>query len=131
MVDWDSVRYFKAHEFACRCGCGIEGIQPGLVYELDNLRHAFGKPIRINSGFRCPDWNDSESSTGRTGPHTTGLAADLGVAGRDAFVILKLAQQMKFTGIGINQKGVYTDRFVHLDMIPDSLAHKRPWIWTY
>ena len=129
MTDWSSVRYFHQSEFACKCGCGVEGIQPGLVYKIDELRHQFGKPLIITSGYRCPLHNRNVSSTGESGPHTTGLAADVGVSGRDAVAVLKLALGLGFTGIGVQQKG--GGRFLHLDLIPDSFAARRPWLWSY
>ena len=129
MIDWQSVRYFEPGEFQCRCGCERNLIQPGLVYKLDDLRHEYGKPLVVTSGYRCPDHNSRVSTTGATGPHTTGLAVDVGVTGRDAYVILKLALKHGITGIGVNQKG--GGRFIHLDLIPDSYGHKRPWVWSY
>ncbi len=129
MIDWHQVRHFQASEFACRCGCGGNAIQPGLVYKLDELREAFGKALVVTSGYRCPDHNERVSTTGRTGPHTTGLAADIAVSGRDAVTVLRLALAAGFGGIGVQQKG--GGRFLHLDLIPDSRSHKRPWIWSY
>ena len=129
MIDWASVRYFKPAEFQCRCGCDQNLIQPGLVYTLDELRHEYGKPLTITSGYRCPAHNSNVSSTGANGPHTTGLACDVGVSGRDAYVVLRMAFKHGFTGIGVQQKG--GGRFIHLDLIPDSYAAKRPWVWSY
>jgi hypothetical protein len=42
---------------------------------------------------------------------------------------MRLAIAAGFTGLGCQQKGA--GRFLHLDLIPDSYAHKRPWIWSY
>ena len=128
MIDWNQVEHFKAGEFACR-HCDANLIQPGLVFKLDELREAFGKPMTVTSGYRCPEHNQAVSTTGPTGPHTTGLACDIGVSGRDAVVVLRLALQAGFTGIGVQQKG--GGRFIHLDLIPDSFSAKRPWIWSY
>jgi uncharacterized protein YcbK (DUF882 family) len=100
-----------------------------LVYLLDRLREVYGKPLIVTSGYRCPQHNQRVSSTGPSGPHTTGLAVDLGVSGREAVTVLRLALSLGFTGIGVQQKG--GGRFLHLDMVPDSHGHKRPWIWSY
>lgn len=97
--------------------------------ELDDLRHRYGKPLVVSSGYRCPDHNVKVSSTGRTGPHTTGHAADLLVDRGDAFRLLKIALAMRFTGIGFQQKGV--GRFIHLDDLPNLIGQPRPTIWTY
>ena len=80
---------FTRSELACRCGCG--GIPPpDFIEALQQLREAYGKPMPINSGYRCPEYNAKVSSTGRTGPHTKG-AVDVGLTGKDALVLLRIA----------------------------------------
>lgn len=43
---------------------------------LDPLREAYGKPITVNSGFRCPALNKAVKGSA-TSDHMTGLAADI------------------------------------------------------
>nr|DAT27584.1 MAG TPA: peptidase [Caudoviricetes sp.] len=43
---------------------------------LDPLREAYGKPITINSGFRCPALN-SRIGGAATSDHLKGMAADI------------------------------------------------------
>lgn len=43
---------------------------------LDPLREAYGKPIRVNSGFRCPALNKAVRGSA-TSDHMTGRAADI------------------------------------------------------
>jgi uncharacterized protein YcbK (DUF882 family) len=100
-----------------------------FLEQLDELRHMYGKPLIITSGYRCPDHNAAVSATGRTGPHTTGRAADLRVDRRDALQLLKLALALNFTGIGVNQKG--NGRFLHVDNLPNAHGQPRPTIWSY
>lgn len=45
---------------------------------LDPLRENYGKPIRVNSGYRCPDLNKAVNGS-KTSQHMTGLAADITV----------------------------------------------------
>ena len=118
-------KYFTKDEFTCHCGCGTNETEVSLIDKLDKLRSTLGFPLIITSGYRCPDHNDKVSSTGRTGPHTTGKAADLGVSRKQAYEVLKVALNMGFMGIGINQKG--GGRFIHLDMISTG----RPTVWSY
>jgi uncharacterized protein YcbK (DUF882 family) len=133
VIDWNQVDHFKASEFACRgenCCNGSNLIQPALVFALDELRKAYGKPMVLTSAYRCQAHNERVSTTrGLHAPHLSGLACDVGVSGRDAVVVLKLALAAGFTGIGVNQKG--GGRFLHIDLLPDSIHHKRPWIWSY
>lgn len=43
---------------------------------LDPLREKYGKPIRVNSGYRSPALNKAVSGS-KTSQHMTGLAADI------------------------------------------------------
>lgn len=121
-------RHFKAEEFACRC-CGVNLIDHQFVTELDDLRHTLGFALPVTSGYRCPRHNAKVSSTGPTGPHTTGRAADIAVSRERAYELLQTAIAMKFTGIGVQQKGA--SRFIHLDNLPNATGQPRPTLWSY
>ncbi len=123
-----TLRYFQLSEFACK-HCGQNLIDHAFVQELDDLRHNLGLPLVISSGYRCPEHNSKVSSTGRTGPHTTGRAADIAVSHGRAYEVLQAAMLMKFTGIGVNQKG--SARFIHLDNLPNAPGQPRPTVWSY
>lgn len=102
-----------------------------FIDRLQSLRDKYGKPMRITSGYRCPD-HPAEAhrrDTGRLGPHTTGMAADIAIQGNEAYSLLRLAMQMGFTGIGVQQTG--DKRFLHLDTLTDNDGFPRPWIWSY
>lgn len=122
-------RHFHLDEFACRCNCGKNLIDHQFVTELDELRHRLGYPLVISSGYRCPDHNAKVSSTGRTGPHTSGRAADIAIDRTRAYEVLQTALLMNFTGIGVQQKGA--SRFLHLDNLPNAPGQPRPVVWSY
>lgn len=123
-----STEHFSDAEVACKCGCGMLP-QQDFMDKLEALRVAFGRPMRVTSGARCPAHNAAVSSTGRTGPHTTGRAADVEVMGDAAHKLLRLALEAGFTGIGVKQKGVI--RFLHFDDLPAAPGQPRPTIWSY
>ena len=132
--EWEQIKYFKPSEFACRCGdCDSDGSEMNFEFmrKLDQLRERYGLPLIITSGYRCPAYNARISSTGEDGPHTTGHAADVSMNGERAF---HLVQQCSLggwmSGIGINQKGAHSKRFIHLDDLK-SPGHPRPRVWTY
>ena len=128
-MNWDSIRYFRESEFACKgaaCCGGQSPMDLAFVRKLDNLRDLYDAPLRISSGYRCPIHNQRVSSTGASGPHTTGLAVDIAIDRADAHKLLELACKMGFAGYGINQKG-NAGRFLHLD----DLTEGRPTTWTY
>ena len=116
---------FSDKELACKCGCGMLP-QHDFMLKVQALRDQLGFVMPVTSAARCPAHNAKESSTGRTGPHTTGRAIDIGVQGIHAFMLVKAAMLAGFTGVGIAQKG--NARFVHLDDLDNS---SRPAIWSY
>lgn len=123
------MKHFRITEFECRCGCGRVEMNLMFLNALDQLREKYGKPLVVTSGYRCPSYNSKVSSTGPTGPHTTGKAADLRVDRGDAYRLLKLALDAGFTGIGVQQKG--GGRFIHLDLLNDAPGQPRPTVWSY
>ncbi len=127
-LDWSLFENFSEHEFTCKCGCGKAEMDSAFMQRLQDLRTENGAPIKINSGYRCPTHNESVSSTGANGPHTTGHAADIAIAGADAFELLRLGLTLGFVGVGLDQKGEWSQRYVHLD---DLQANNRPRVWTY
>lgn len=97
--------------------------------KVEQLRVSVGFALPVSSAARCPTHNARVSSTGRTGPHTTGRAIDLVVDRKKAYMVLAAALKMGFTGIGVQQKG--TGRFIHIDDLPDAEGQPRPTTWSY
>ncbi|RHI11542.1 peptidase M15 [Bacteroides sp. AM16-24] len=54
----------------------LPNVQALVNNVLDPLREAYGKPIRVNSGFRCPALNKAVKGSA-TSDHMTGRAADI------------------------------------------------------
>lgn len=106
-------------------------VDPELMERLQILRYGLGFPLPVTSGYRGPDYNARVSSTGHTGPHTSGRAADISIHGERAHILLEAAFQVGFTGIGVNQKGPQQARFVHLDILAAGEAQPRPRVWSY
>lgn len=127
-----ATEHFTDEELRCHCGCG--GLPPqGFQNQLEEFRQVWGQPMRISSGYRCPDHNARVSSTGRNGPHTLG-AVDVLVWGEEAFELVAEAIAWGWMGIGVSQKGPYASRFIHLDDLEDVAdggQHPRPRIWSY
>lgn len=120
------MKHFKIEEFDQKDGNCPAKMDADFLVKIDELRERCGFPLVITSGYRSPEYNKKVSSTGTTGPHTTGKAADIAVRGQKAHTLLKHALELGFTGIGISQKG--QSRFIHLDTIEGTM---RPWVWSY
>jgi len=118
--------HFKDAELQCSC-CKKNLVTDAFLERLEALRDRVGFPLYVSSGYRCPLHNDAVSSTGLTGPHTTGDAVDIAISHEIAFILVQYAFELGFKGIGVNQRGIVHDRFIHLD----TLNANRPRIWTY
>ena len=123
--------HFSHAELTCQCPCGQMEMDPDFMGRLEALRTAFGKPMRITSAYRCPSHNAQASSTGFTGPHTTGLAVDVSVSGQDAHELLTLVLHHGFSGVGVSQRGPHNKRFIHIDAIDNGSGRIRPTVWSY
>lgn len=127
-ADWTKYPNFSKSEFDCK-HTGKNEMQHEFMSKLQELRTAYGKPMKVTSGYRDFTHPIEARKPNRNGAHPTGLAADIAVERSDAYRLLKLALELGFTGIGIQQKG--SGRFIHLDMIEDNPVQPRPTIWSY
>ena len=75
------MKHFKLEEFKCRCGCTIpEEAKANLTalieQVLDPAREKLGRPIFVNSGYRCLKHNQKVGGATNS-QHTKGEAADI------------------------------------------------------
>ena len=110
----DLSRDFSSKEFFCRCGdCDpLEMPKPSeeLVAVLQAMRTAYGEPINITSGVRCPAANKAAGGV-EDSAHLTGHAADIAVLNsRERFRLVDLALHSNVNRIGIGKT------FIHLDL---------------
>ncbi len=115
------MEYFKPSEFACPC-CKVVKVSPDLIEKLNELREAFGKPLVINSGYRCVQHNKAVGGA-RDSSHLTGEAVDINIhpfTGKEKHKLLYLAI-WKFSGVGIAKS------FFHFDVRPE--ANKALWVY--
>jgi uncharacterized protein YcbK (DUF882 family) len=122
MIDWGVYPNFSEKEFTCQCGCGANEMKPEFMAKLQQLRTLYGAPMKVTSGYRCPQ-HPIEAKKASPGAHASGLACDIGIQGAEAHRLLGLALEAGFTGIGVQQKG--TGRFLHLDTRQDKA------LWSY
>ncbi len=113
--------------FSCGCGkaCDAPPPHPDLVARLELLRYRVGRPIRVTSGPRCPDWNRRQGGT-ETSDHLTGAGADLAVAtSGERWELLDACLRGPaplFTRLGIGRT------FLHVGLAGPNPGHQ---IWTY
>lgn len=121
---------FSVKECACK-HCGKCEMDEEFMEILQAIREEFGKPMKLTSAYRCSKYNQQISSSGANGPHTTGKAVDVLVSGKDAFEFEGIARKHGIQGIGYDQKGEHSRRYIHIDTLEEATGRPRPWIWTY
>lgn len=86
-----------------------------LAKNLEIIRAAVGRPLKINSGYRSPAWNKKVGGVSGS-QHQLGKAADIVASGMGSSqlhaVVLDLIKQGKIKPGGV---GKY-DTFVHYDI---------------
>lgn len=92
---------------------------------LDHLREIYGKPITVNSGYRCPELNKAVGGS-KTSDHVKGFSADITASNKEdnakLFEIIK--NNFVFDQL-IWEKGnsKYPD-WVHVSYNPDRLRNQ-------
>lgn len=118
-------RWFTRSELACT-HCGSYHFDNGALSQLDSIREACGFPFPVSSGYRCVE-HPIEKAKDSPGEHSEGLAADIAVSGQRALIVVGTALRMGVPRIGVNQKGPWEHRYIHL-----GFSTKRPSsIWSY
>ena len=113
------MRYFKLSDFDCQ-ETGENEMNEDFLIKLDDLRHECGFPFIITSGYRDKT-HSIEARKAKAGTHARGIASDIRINnGNEAYDIIKRAQSMGFTGIGLAKT------FVHVDT-----RKTMPVIWSY
>jgi len=110
MNDFPLTKNFNLREFQCTC-CGQVKLHPLLVQRLQLLRERVGKPLVVNSGYRCPRHNAALGGAPQS-YHLRGMAADIRVAGVSIAQLATWAEDLGFGGIGIYPG------FIHVDIRP-------------
>ena len=115
------INYFRDQEFECPC-CRQRLISQALVSKLDSARAAYGKPIRITSGYRCFLHNLDVGGIA-TSSHRRGLAVDIEIgSSTERFELIRILIAVGFIRIGIGEG------FIHVDIDPHKTQNV---MWTY
>ncbi len=113
--------HFTTAELSCE-HCG-QNICPQKTYDmLEQFRgHLGGKPVIVDSGYRCPEHNKAVGGA-PSSQHLLGNAADIRVAGMSAAELEAVARQCSLVnGIGRSDHA----GFLHID------CRENPAEWCY
>jgi hypothetical protein len=114
--DWADIEFFSKKEFRCKCGGQYCNGYPAeidltMVRYADEIRRRIGKPIGVNSGLRCSQWNQIQGGVSNS-EHCDGNAADLGKpSGVTVAEMAAIAEDVMGNtgGIGIYSWGIHID----------------------
>ncbi len=105
------MKYFKYSEFDSPDlkGSGREYMDPHFLDALDIIRDEYGKPMKVNSGYRTEAHNKSVGGV-ENSQHRYGLAADIHIDNQiQGDKLEKLAKEHLVGGIG------RYNTFIHID----------------
>ena len=117
------MKYFEYEEFDSP---DVQGsgqlMDPKLLEMIDEVREIYGKPIRINSGYRTEAHNRKVGGVDSSS-HIKGLAIDVSCTrSDDRFKMLNALIEVGFNRIGV------AGSFIHVDIDKDKSQNV---IWTY
>ena len=125
---------FKPAEFNCRCDkckgeTGAENMTREALDAIQRLRDDCGFALEPTSGYRCAA-HPREAAKAKPGAHNRGVAIDIRVFCDQALTALAYALRDtapapliedtlndSFRRIGIAQKGAFSGRFIHLQIL--------------
>ena len=72
----------------------VNNLKQLVDFILDPLRERYGKPITVNSGYRCPALNKAVNGS-KTSQHVKGLAADITAGSpKENKILFELIQEL-------------------------------------
>lgn len=89
--------HFNLIEFECPC-CHLVKLDEKVLYQLEIMRGIAGKPIHVNSAYRCYNHNLSVGGVGNS-QHLVGRAADITIPCVAVKEVMQYAQHVGFTRV--------------------------------
>ena len=113
---------FYLREFKCNCGCEMPNdVLKNIKVVAENLqvlRDFVGSSIKVNSAYRCKDYNRSIGGASRS-QHILGKASDIVVKGLTPDEVYDIVQNLRrnpsLKGVIFQGLGRY-NTFTHLDI---------------
>lgn len=110
---------FKKSEFDCHCGCEMPlDVQDNLIIlckELEVIRKYSKTPIKINSGYRCEEHNNSIGGV-KNSQHVLGNACDIVCIGVEPNKTREMMEHLIYEGyLSDGGLGSY-NTFTHYDI---------------
>lgn len=121
------LKWFKLEEFVCP-HCGEQHMDKKFLKKIDKARAMAGIPFRLNSAYRCKDYQRELQKQGYEtakgiSPHEYGVAVDIDCDdGESRYIIIMACHRVGITRFGI-AKG-----FIHADA---DMTRRQNYVWVY
>lgn len=99
---------FTLEEVVCKCGCGFRPKQ-SFMDKLQELRDAFGSPMKITSAARCAAYNKQIGGADKS-QHIDANAVDVVVPVELRWALVHTAMRLGWFGVGVNAAFIHLDR---------------------
>lgn len=93
-----------------------------LAYTLDEVRVLLGRPVHVNSGYRCAQANEGVGSKAKHSRHLDGLAAD--IVSREYGTPIQICEAIAASEIEFDQL-IYEHTWVHFGLAPEGWDPRR------
>ena len=109
----------ERHKFACKCGCGFDTVDVELYDILLDIEKWYGGVIKITSGCRCRQYNESIKEMGSPNyipwssksQHMYGKAVDFKLDGMNPDMVYDYLDKKYINLYGIGKYNTFT----HID----------------
>jgi uncharacterized protein YcbK (DUF882 family) len=101
----------NAAQLLCPC-CGTGAANTQLLLGLYQIQEIIGRPLSINSGYRCPTHNAQVHGAPHS-QHLTGRAADISSPGVSPLELYLASEQVPAFAHGAI--GLYPQDYIHVD----------------
>lgn len=107
------LKFFKPHEFECKCnkcGLGISAMDEDFLDRLDMARAISGVRFDLSSAIRCEAHNSTIERAKPNSSHLSGLAVDISATtSHQRFQVLYGLIKVGFRRIGIYKNYIHVD----------------------
>lgn len=126
-LDANQIRYFKDHELLLLRREGRVAVEPtDILHRIiptvtiaDSIRHGFGAPVTVVSGYRPEEYNAATRNASPVSEHVNFRALDLRPSNQsrmEEFRKIAIAVVDQARRLGLNVALIHYNNFVHIDV---------------
>lgn len=122
------MKWFKLDEFKCHCGrCMLPAvaqthIEALVEHVLDPVRQRLGRPVVVNSGYRCPGHNRAVGGVAHS-QHLVGEAADIAPPHGSGLMVQDIGRVIE--ELGKFDQLIYYPNFIHVSWKRNGVNRKQ------